>query len=54
MANNVSKNASSTVSTNADDKKVRHKLDCYIFHTVLLVIILIFIIAIISNRYAKH
>ena len=54
MANNVSTNASSTVSTNSDDKKVRHKLGCYIFHTVLLVIILIFIIAIISNRYAKH
>ena len=28
----------------ADDKKFRHKMKCYTFHTVLLVIILLFII----------
>ena len=28
----------------ADDKKVRHKMKCYTFHTVLLVVILLFII----------
>ena len=41
-------------SINSDDKKVRYKLDYYILHTVLLVIILLFIIAIISYHYAKH
>ena len=29
------------VSGNSDDKKVRYKIDCYILHTVLLMIILL-------------
>ena len=36
-------------------KKVRYKMDCYnILHTVKLVIIFLFIIAIICCHYAKH
>ena len=41
-------------SKNSDDKKVRYKLDCYILHTVLLVIILLLIITIICYHCAKH
>ena len=42
------------ISTNSDNKKVRYKMDCYILHTVLLGIILLFLIAIICYHYAKH
>ena len=35
-------------------KKVRCKIDCYISHEVLLVIILLLIIAITSYHYVKH
>ena len=54
MLDTISTNVASTVSINSGDKKVRYKIDCYILHTVLLLIILIFIIAIISYRYAKY
>ena len=43
----------STVSTKSHIK-VRWKLDGYILHTVLLVIMLLFITAIICYHYAKH
>ena len=39
---------------NGYSKKVRHKIDCYIFHTVLLVTILLLIITIICYHYAEH
>ena len=42
------------VSINLDGKKVRYKVDCYIFHTDLLVIILLLIITIICCYYAKQ
>ena len=51
---NVSTAVTSTVSTNFYNKKVRYKMDCYILHTVLLLIILLFTIAIICYDYAKH
>ena len=35
-------------------KNVRHEIDWYILHTVLLVVMLLFIIAIICDHYAKH
>ena len=54
VTNNVSTNVTSAVSLNYDDKKVRYKMDCYILHTFLLVIILIFMIAIICYYYEKH
>ena len=47
-------NFTSTASKNSDDKKIRYKMDCYILHTFLLAIILLFIIAIICYHYAKH
>ena len=50
----VSNTLSATVSTNSDGKKVRYKTDCYILHTVLLVIILLLIITIICYHYTKH
>ena len=54
MTNTISTNVTSNVSTNSDDKKVRYKIDCYILHTFLLVIILLFIIAIICYHCKKH
>ena len=42
VANTKAKNVICTVSINSDDKKVRYKMDCYILHTVLLAIILLF------------
>ena len=51
VVNNVPPN----VSKHSDDKKVRHKLDCYIVQIVLLVIILLFIMAIICyHQYEKQ
>ena len=49
MANTIATN----VPTNSDGKIVRYKMDCYILHTVLLVIILSLIITIICYHYAK-
>ena len=49
MTNTITTN----VSMSPEDKKVRYKIDCYIFHTDLLVIILVLIITIISCYYAK-
>ena len=46
--------AKNIVPTNFDDKKVRHKMDCCILHTVLLVVILLFIVAIIYCYYTNH
>ena len=53
VANTIATNVTSAVSTNFY-KKVRYKMDFYILHTVLLVIILLFMIAIICYHYAKH
>ena len=53
MTNIISTNVPNTVSINSDDKKLRYKTNCYIFH-VLLVIILLFTIAIICYHYAKR
>ena len=49
--NTIATNVTSTASINYHDKKVT---DCYILHTVLLVIILLLIITIICYRYAKQ
>ena len=46
-ADSVSTTITSTVSTNFHNKKVRCKMDWYVLHAVLLLIILLFIIAII-------
>ena len=35
------------ITTNYEDKKVRYKIDCYILHAILLVIVLLFVTAII-------
>ena len=43
-------NVTSTVSTNFN-KKVRYKMDCYILHIVVLVII---VFAVICSHYAIH
>ena len=39
---------------NSDNKKVRYKMDCYILHLILVVIILLFIIAFICYHYEKY
>ena len=52
--NTVSTNVMSAVSINSDNKKVIYKIDCYICHTVLLVVILLFMITVISYYYTKH
>ena len=54
MTNTIVTIAASTVSINCHSKKVTRKIDCYILHTFLLVIMLLFIIAIICYHYAKH
>ena len=40
--NNVLRNVTINVSVDSDNKKVRYKMDCYIYHTFLLVTITIF------------
>ena len=54
VTDSVSTNVMSTVSINADDKKVRYKMNGYVFHMFFLVDILLFMIAIIFYRYTKH
>ena len=54
VTNTIPTNVANTVSTNSGDKKVKYKIDCYILHTFLLVIILLFIIAIICYHYTKQ
>ena len=44
-------NVTSTVSVNSDDIKVRHKMDCCILRTALLLIILLFAIAVIYYHF---
>ena len=47
-------NKTRTVSINRHNKKVRYKMDCYILHTVLLLIMLLLIITIICYKNTKH
>ena len=54
ISTSVTNTIGATVSIYSDDKKVRFKVDCYILHTVLLVIILLLIITISCCHYAKH
>ena len=57
MTNTLSTNETNVTNTspmNSDDNKVRFKIDCYILHTFLLVIILSFIITIKCYHYTKH
>ena len=51
ITESISRNIMSTASINYHSKKVR---DCYILHTVLLVVILLLIITISCYQYAKH
>ena len=46
MTTTISRNVKRTASVHSDDNKVRHEMDCYIFHTLLLVTILLFTIAV--------
>ena len=54
ITNIIPTNVTSTVSINSDDKKAKYKMECYILHTFLLVIILLFIITIICYHYTNH
>ena len=54
LTNAIPTNVTSTMLTNSDHKKARRKMNCYILHTGLLVIILLLIIAIICYHYAKN
>ena len=47
MTNTIATNVTSTMLTNSDDKKVKYKVNCYIIHTALFVIIVLLIIDII-------
>ena len=42
------------MSINSNDRKVKYKIDCYILHIILLVIILLSITTIICYHYARH
>ena len=53
MISVISPNIMSTMLPNFYDQKVRCKMDCYILHTVLLVIKLLCITSIICYHYAK-
>ena len=44
-------NATKIFSINSDNKKIRHKMDCFVLHTSLLVTILLFMIAIIISLH---
>ena len=48
VTNTISVIATSTVSINSDDKRVRYKMNCYILHTFYLATIVLFIIVIIA------
>ena len=52
--NTVAINVTTTASINCHSKKVRCKIDCYIFYTALLEIILLLTITIICYHYEKH
>ena len=52
ITNTTSMKFVSTVSINSDDKKVKHKMDCYIVCMFLLVIVIYHII--IHNHYTKY
>ena len=52
-ANTISINVICTKSINSDNKDIRQKMDCYILHTLSIVIMLLFMIAIIFYHYAK-
>ena len=54
VSTKMTNTTSANVSINCQSKKVRYKIDCYILHTVLLVIILRLAIAVICYDYAKH
>ena len=54
MTNTVTTNVISAMSTNSEYKKVRYKMDCFILHTLLLVIISLFIIAIIMQNIGQN
>ena len=54
VTNTIPINVTSIVSMNSDAQKVRYKMDCYILHTLLLLIIFQFRIANICYHYTKH
>ena len=54
MTNTIAANATSNVSINSHNKRVRHKMECFILNTGLLVIILLLIITFICCHYAKN
>ena len=47
IINTIGTNVTSSASINSHSKNVRYKIDCYVFHAVLLAIILLFVITII-------
>ena len=54
VTNAVSTDVTSTMSINSDNNKIRYIMDCYIFHTFLLVTILLPIIVIIYYHWIKY
>ena len=54
VSTKITNTIATNVSINCHSKNVTHKTDCYIFHTVLLMIILILIITIICYHYPRH
>ena len=54
ITSNIPTNVTSTVSINSDDKKARCKMNYYVLHTVLLVIVLLFVINFIYCHYVNR
>ena len=50
----ITKNITSTVSIDLNDKKVRYKMVCHTLHTLLILITLLFIISIIGYHHKEH
>ena len=54
MTNAIVIDATSTMSINYCNKEVKHKVNCYVLNTVLLLIMLRFIITIMCYQYGMH
>ena len=54
LSTNVANTISTNMSANSEGKNFRYKSVSYIFHTILLVIILLMTITIICYHYVKH
>ena len=53
LSRKITNTIATNVTKNPHTKKVRYKFECYIFHTVLLTIVLLLIVTITCCHYAR-